>query len=82
MPTRQLRRRDLYGRARYLDATFDPWRLVVEIDGAQHADIGQMWDDSVRQNDLVLAGYTVLRYPVHVVRERPDLIVREIRRHL
>jgi very-short-patch-repair endonuclease len=79
LPTRQLRRRDSRGRDRYLDAVFDPWRLVVEVDGAQHASVAQMWDDSARQNDLALAGYVILRYPVHVVREQPQLVAREIR---
>ncbi len=47
LPTRQLRHRDATGRLRYLDACFDDWKLVVEIDGAHHADVGQMWEDSV-----------------------------------
>jgi very-short-patch-repair endonuclease len=79
LPTRQMRRRDSRGRNRYLDAVFDPWRLVVEVDGAQHADVSQMWDDSARQNDLVLAGYAILRYPVHVVRGQPHVVARELR---
>ena len=78
-PTRQLRRRDATGRIRYLDACFDDWKLVVEIDGAQHADVGQMWDDNVRQNDLLLAGYVVLRYPVFMVRTQPQRVAAEIR---
>jgi very-short-patch-repair endonuclease len=42
---------------------FDQWKVVVEIDGAHHMNVGQMWDDARRQNDLELAGYVVLRYP-------------------
>jgi very-short-patch-repair endonuclease len=79
LPTRQLRRRDATGSIRYLDACFDDWKLVVEIDGAHHADVGQMWDDSARQNDLLLAGYVVLRYPVFVMRTQPQRVAREIR---
>jgi len=79
LPTRQLRRRDAAGRLRYLDACFDDWKLVVEIDGAHHADVGQMWDDCARQNDLLLAGYVVLLYPVYVVRNQPQRVVAEIR---
>ncbi len=78
-PTRQLRRRDATGRIRFLDACFDDWKLVVEIDGAHHANVGQMWDDDVRQNDLQLAGYVVLRYPVFMVRTQPQRVVAEIR---
>jgi hypothetical protein len=79
LPTRQLCHRDATGRVRYLDACFDDWHLVVEIDGAHHADVGQMWEDSVRQNDLLLAGYKVLRYPVHVLRTQPHRVIAEIR---
>jgi len=79
VPVRQLRRRDAAGRLRYLDACFDDWKLVVEIDGAHHADVGQMWEDAARQNDLLLAGYVVLRYPVFVVRTQPQRVAAEIR---
>jgi very-short-patch-repair endonuclease len=79
LPTRQLRRRDSTGRLRYLDACFDDWKLVVEVDGAHHAEVGQMWDDSARQNDLALAGYVVLRFPVVVVRTQPRRVAAEIR---
>jgi Protein of unknown function (DUF559) len=82
LPSRQAERRDRSGRRRYLDAYFDDWRLVVEIDGAHHMNVGQMWDDSRRQNDLELAGYVVLRYPVFVVRLHPDRVIAEIRQAL
>ncbi len=79
VPVRQLRRRDAAGRLRYLDACFGDWKLVVEIDGAHHAAVGEMWDDTARQNDLILAGYVVLRYPVFVVRTQPQRVAAEIR---
>jgi hypothetical protein len=81
-PTRQASRRDRAGRQRYLDACFDPWRVAVEIDGGHHVDVGQMWDDSARQNDLSLDGYLVLRYPVHVVRDRPEQVITDVREAL
>jgi very-short-patch-repair endonuclease len=79
VPTRQVRRRDRSGRLRYLDVCFDPWRVVVEIDGSHHVDVAQMWDDSARQNDLILAGYVVLRYPIAVIRNEPQRVIAEIR---
>lgn len=78
-PTRQLRFRDRYGRLRFLDAVFDPWKVAVEIDGAHHDEVGQRWDDCDRDNALVLSTYTILRYPTHVVREQPDRVAAEIR---
>ncbi len=82
VPSRQVERRDRYGRRRYLDAYFDEWKLVVEIDGAHHMNVGQMWDDTRRQNDLELAGYVVLRYPAFVVRQNPETVLAEIRQAL
>lgn len=79
LPTRQLTFVDRNGRKRYLDAVFDPWRLVVEIDGAHHGDVGQSWDDSERDNSLVLAGYRVLRFPLHMVRQEPRKVAAQIR---
>jgi very-short-patch-repair endonuclease len=79
LPTRQRRFRDSAGRLRYLDAVFDPWRVAVEIDGAQHARVAQMWDDSDRHNDLVLANYQLLRFPVHLVREQPRIVAEKLR---
>ena len=68
LPTRQRPRRDSSGRWRYLDACFDDWMVAAEIDGGQHGNVGQMWDDYDRQNDLEIAGYRVLRFPAWVAR--------------
>jgi len=78
-PSRQVERRDRSGRRRYLDIYFDDWNLVVEIDGAHHMNVGQMWDDHSRQNELELSGYVVLRYPVFVVRQHPERVIAELR---
>ena len=82
VPSRQVRRADRNGATRYLDALFEPWKVAVEIDGVHHLDVGQMWDDAVRQNALELAGYLVLRYPAHVVRRYPKRVAAEIREAL
>jgi hypothetical protein len=78
-PTRQAKFRDYSGRQRYLDAVFDPWFVAVEIDGAHHDEVAQKWDDLSRENDMVLAGFTVLRFPVHVVRRQPQHVAARIR---
>jgi very-short-patch-repair endonuclease len=82
LPTRQVRFRDSAGRQRYLGAVFDPWRVAIEIDGAHHDAVQHQWDDSDRQNVMVLAGYRILRFPSHVVREQPQKVVAQLRRAL
>jgi hypothetical protein len=68
------------GRRRYLDAEIalpDGTRLVLEADGAAHRDVGIWWDDQMRQNDVVIDGAVVLRFPAIVLRLRPDLVLGE-----
>ena len=43
MPSRQTIRRDAAGRPRYHDAEFDPYDLVVEVDGSQHMEVRSWW---------------------------------------
>lgn len=78
-PTRQKIRYDVTGRRRYLDAYFEPWGVHVEIDGAQHFEARAAWADMRRQNELWIAGDRVLRFPAWVVRDRPDLVVEQVR---
>jgi hypothetical protein len=51
-PTRQVRDIDRLGRLRFLDAFFEPAKAAIEIDGAHHLDVGQMWDDAVKADSL------------------------------
>ncbi len=82
-PSRQVARRDSRGRRRWFDVTWDEYKVVVEIDGAQHAeDPLQRWDDMERDNDLQFAGYQVLRFPAWLVRQNPGYVAREIRKAL
>lgn len=78
-PDRQRRRKDSQGKYRYLDACWDRARLVAEIDGAQHMDPLQHWDDMNRDNDLTIGGYRVLRFPAWLVRYHPDLVAANLR---
>ena len=83
MPDRQVRFVDSSGRRRYLDAAFDQWGVAVEIDGAHHeGDPAQRWDDIGRDTDLLLAGYRVLRIPVHELREQPAAVAARLRKLL
>ncbi|MBA3619426.1 MAG: hypothetical protein H0W56_07540 [Acidothermales bacterium] len=80
-PTRQAVRRDSRGRRRYLDVE---WRLngkvfVVEVDGGVHLVAAQSWEDQLRQNELVLKGDTVLRYPSVIIRTEPQLVLDQLR---
>jgi very-short-patch-repair endonuclease len=78
-PTRQRRRRDSAGRWRYLDVYFEEWGVHVEIDGGQHMEVRQWWEDMRRQNELWVSGDRVLRFPSWAVRHRPHEVVAQIR---
>jgi hypothetical protein len=84
-PTRQAVRIDSAGRRRYLDAEWlldDGRRVVVEIDGALHLIVRNWWSDQLRQNELVLAGATVLRFPSAVLRSDPGIVMRQLKHAL
>jgi hypothetical protein len=84
-PIRQAIRHEGFGRRRYLDVE---WRLAdgrivaVEVDGALHLSARQWVDDQVRQNEVVLGGTIVLRFPSVLVREEPGLVIAQLRRAL
>lgn len=61
-PSRQVLRRLPNGRV-YLDVSWDDVDLVIEIDGGHHYDALNPVADAIRQNEVVLAGGTVLRVP-------------------
>jgi very-short-patch-repair endonuclease len=78
-PDRQRRRKDSQGRNRYLDVVWEKEKIIVEIDGAQHMDPLQYWDDMGRDIDLQLNGYRVLRFPAWLVRHDPGFVAAKIR---
>jgi very-short-patch-repair endonuclease len=78
-PDRQARRRDAHGRRRWLDAVWETARLIVEVDGIHHTDAAEYWADMDRDNDFVLDGYRILRFPAFVVRYRPGYVAAQIR---
>jgi very-short-patch-repair endonuclease len=62
------------------DIVFDAARLVVELDGqAYHATPDQFQRDRQRQNRLVTAGWTVLRFTWQDLTRRPDQVAATIR---
>ena len=62
-----------------LDLAFPDQRVAVEVDGwAWHSDVDRFRGDRRRQNALVLAGWTVLRFTWHDLRYRPEMVVEEI----
>lgn len=82
-PRRQVLRREPSGRARYVDAEIDLPDgnvLTVEIDGAVHLKPAHWWDDLARQNELVIAGSTILRFDSVTMRLEPGRVIDQLRR--
>lgn len=80
-PVRQAIRTDGRGRRRYLDSEWvrrDGRRVVAEVDGALHLVPARWWDDQLRQNELVVAGSLVLRFPSVIVRTEPELVAAQL----
>lgn len=82
-PTRQVVRVEPNGRRRFLDAEWirrDGRRVVAEIDGALHLAPRRWWDDQLKQNELVISGNLVLRFPSVIVRVEQALVADQLRR--
>ncbi|HEY3717601.1 MAG TPA: type IV toxin-antitoxin system AbiEi family antitoxin domain-containing protein [Jatrophihabitantaceae bacterium] len=88
---RLLRRADLAGwtpqyvvrlpsGVRYLDVAFPEHRLAVEVDGRRtHGDGSDRFeDDRVRQNELIAAGWRVLRVTWAMLTRHPDAVIAQI----
>lgn len=80
-PSKQVVRRGRNGKY-YLDLYWEQWRLVVEVDGIQHAWVDNLVGDAVRHNDIALQGETVLRLPVLGLRVDPDTFFDQIEQAL
>ncbi len=66
-----------------LDVAFPAARVAIEVDGwAWHTSPERFRADRQRQNALVLAGWTVLRFTWHDLTSRPGDVIAEIRRAL
>lgn len=81
-PVAQLRV-DGHGWTCYLDFGWPDHRLAVECDSvAWHTGVRALQHDDERQNRLVLAGWTVLRFTWADLRDRPHLVAAQLRRAL
>jgi hypothetical protein len=85
IPVRQAVRVDRSGRRRYVDAEWRSRtgkRVVAEVDGALHLAPRRWWDDQLRQNEFVITGDLVLRFPTVVLRHEELLVADQLRRIL
>lgn len=63
-----------------IDVAFPDAKVAIEIDGfAFHSDAVAFQHDRRRQNDLVAAGWTVLRFTWHDLVDRPAYVIARIR---
>lgn len=63
-----------------LDFAFPDPQVAVEVDGwAWHHDAGTFGRDRARQNSLVLAGWSVLRFTWRDLAHRPSEVIHQIR---
>jgi hypothetical protein len=83
-PARQRVRTDDRGRRRYLDAEWvlpGGRRVVLEVDGILHMEVGRWYDDLLRQSELAVPGRDwVLRIPASALRLEPERVVAILRR--
>lgn len=76
--------KDFKGGDRFADFVYTKGgiRLVIEIDGftthARDLSPGDFDDHLMRQNDLILAGWMILRFSAHQVEKRPIICQRQI----
>ncbi len=72
--------RRLLGR---VDFALPDLRLAIEVDGYErHASLQAFQHDRARQNDLVAAGWTVLRFTWDDLRQRPERVAGAVFRVL
>ncbi len=76
-PSRQVIRRGGRGRV-YLDAYWDDWQVVAEIEGVHHEWESSQLGDTLRHNDLTLDSAAVLRIPVVALRDAPAPYLRQV----
>jgi len=70
-PTRQVVRKSPGGRW-YLDIAWEPWGVVVEVDGIHHEWAVNVVADALRHNAIALDRAVVLRLPLLGLRVAPD----------
>jgi len=81
LPTPELHHR-VHIRGRFIaevDLAYPALRIAIELDGMVHLQPDVRERDLTKQNDLVLAGWVVLRFSYERYRRRPEQVVAEIR---
>ena len=67
----------------WIDVAFPALKLAIEIDGREFHNTPEAFEsDRWRQNDLVLAGWRVLRFTANMVRDHPQIVLAIIERAL
>ena len=78
-PVANLRVTDADGARRYLDFAWPDRMVAVELDlHPNHATTIGRRADGARQNALVLQGWTILRFDLADLMQRPDLVLRTV----
>ena len=62
-----------------VDLAYPHLKIAIELDGSTHLERDVRERDLPRQNDLVLLGWTVLRFSWTRFTQRPDAVLAEIR---
>ncbi len=62
-----------------VDLAYPERRIAIELDGSVHLRAEVRERDLPRQNDLVLLGWTVLRFTWDTFAQRPERIIAEVR---
>ncbi len=74
---------DVGGRTYYVDFAWPRFGVIVECDSMlAHSTPEQLAADLARQNDLVAAGWTPVRFTYWDVSERPEAVIAQLSRHL
>lgn len=64
-----------------VDVAIPHLRVAIEVDGwAYHSDVDRFRRDRAKQNDLMMLGWTVLRFTWSDLADRPGYVVSAIRR--
>jgi very-short-patch-repair endonuclease len=68
------------GNVYYLDIAFPRLRVAIEIDGLLHErNLATFENDRRRQNDLVLAGWSVLRFTWRMLVDEQNTVLATVR---
>ncbi len=66
-----------------IDVAFVSERVAIEVDGwAWHRDVDRFNRDAQRQNALMNAGWHVLRFTWHHLRNDPEGVIAQVRQAL